>query len=165
MRRLRLRLWQIMIAVVLLATLAFAERMRRRRAMCRVRAIHYANIQRNADDYLSICKRILADCQRRLERARKTLRDCDQPYLRRYFESRVRQEEGRVAESEERVRTAEGRLMIAMRKVSCGSSSPDLLSEGPCSRWQPLDSLASRTVGFGFIMAGHYHPFLPCERG
>ena len=92
MRRLRLRLWQIMIAVVLLATLAFAERMRRQRAMCRVRAIKYANLQKNINAYLFSCKCILADCQRRLERARKALRDCDQPYLRKYFESRVRQE-------------------------------------------------------------------------
>jgi hypothetical protein len=110
MRRLRLRLWQIMIAVVLLATLAFAERMRRQQAMCRVRVIYYANLQKNTDSYLSICKRILADCQRRLEHARKTLRDCDQPYLRKYFESRVRKEEGWVADYEERIRAAEGRL-------------------------------------------------------
>jgi hypothetical protein len=110
MRRLRLRLWQIMIAVVLLATLAFAERMRRQRAICLVRAIHYASLQKEADGYFSNCKYVLTDNQRRLERARKTLRDCDQPYLRKYFESKVRQEEGRVADSEEIVRTAERRL-------------------------------------------------------
>ena|SRR5690242_6542653 len=107
MGRLRLRLWQIMMAVAILATLTFAEGMRRKRVMCHRRAMSYAKQEKEAHVFVSKLRLDLTSVQERLEDVRKILGDCKDPDLRPFLESQVRDKEGLVAECEQQVRRAQ----------------------------------------------------------
>jgi hypothetical protein len=68
-----------MIAVGVLATLAFAERMRRQRAICRDLAASYAEREREARNFVLAYERHLTDCRARLQKLRKGAEDCKDP--------------------------------------------------------------------------------------
>jgi hypothetical protein len=65
--------------VGVLAALAFAERMRRQRAICREHAASYAEREREARNFVLAYERHLAGCRARLQKLRKGAEDCKDP--------------------------------------------------------------------------------------
>jgi hypothetical protein len=110
MRRPRVRLWQIMIAVVLIAVLAFAERMRRQRAVCRERATYYATLEQASHKFVLSLKQVLTTIEASLKENRNALLDCDFPDLRRLYMAQIKRKEVQVASFKEDVRKAEEEL-------------------------------------------------------
>lgn len=115
MRPPRFRLWQMMIAIALIATLAFAEKMRRQRAICRARAVYYATREQECRDYVPRFRAVLGHAQARLEAVRKEQRDCSNPLLRQLYIDEVEDKERLVARCTEDVRKAEEELQEVSR--------------------------------------------------
>lgn len=63
MRVPRVKLWQIMIAVALVAALAFGERMRRQRNYCRQQAESWSSLERGQRTYVVATEKNLASSQ------------------------------------------------------------------------------------------------------
>jgi hypothetical protein len=96
-----------MMAVAVLATLTFAEGMRRKRVTCQRRVTSYAKQEKEAYFVVSMLRVDLSAAQAHLEDVRKTLGDCKEPDPRPFFESQVKEKEGWVAQCEQEVREAQ----------------------------------------------------------
>ena len=99
-----------MIAVGVLATLAFAERMRRQRAICRDHAASYAEREREARNFVLASEQFLADCQARLKKLRRGAEDCKEPQSIQMFSSSIAYWEYWAAGEERSLREAKERL-------------------------------------------------------
>jgi hypothetical protein len=105
MRRPRLRLWQVMLAVAIVAILTFAARMRRQWNICRERVAYYAKLERTARNNLLGFEKQLSRYQAALEKVRREVKDCE-PDQRQYYNSMVDILEVSVKEQEYIIRSA-----------------------------------------------------------
>jgi hypothetical protein len=112
MRRVRLRLWQVMTVIALIATLAFSERMRREWTVRREKAAYYACLKGPQRNTVTEWEKIAAQRQAHVHdliRQAKT-RTPDQ---RKENDSMIKHWEGNIPGAERNLRDAKRQLEYA----------------------------------------------------